>query len=284
MKNLRLQIIVLVIVIGLTAAMFVAYLWYRRAHPRYVPPPPRPEVTLTIIPGWNLRQVAEYLVAKGLASSTAQVYELTGEPAKLRSSFYSVFCATKHIPAWCVPDKPITLEGYLAPETIRVFADSLPKDVILKFADQRDQELFLKNPDLARGLNIAGYNTHEVLTVASLIEKEVKHDADRFKVADILWRRLARGWALQVDSSVHYAIGRSGDPFTTAVERQVDSPWNTYKYPGLPPGPIANPGLESIKAALYPEKNDFWYFLSGRDGKIYYAKTLEEHNRNKKYL
>jgi UPF0755 protein len=83
---------------------------------------------------------------------------------------------------------------------------------------------------------------------------------------------------------VHYAVDRTGDVFTTSKEREFESPWNTYKYPGLPLGPIANPGIESIKATLYPEKNNYWYFLAGKDGTIYYGRTLEEHNANKRHL
>ncbi|MEK7213333.1 MAG: endolytic transglycosylase MltG, partial [Patescibacteria group bacterium] len=87
------------------------------------------------------------------------------------------------------------------------------------------------------------------------------------------------------DSSVHYAVNRTGTVFTTSKERQVDSLYNTYKYPGLPLGPISNPGLLAIKAALYPSPNNYWYFLSDEEGKIHYARTLEEHNLNKaKYL
>jgi UPF0755 protein len=126
---------------------------------------------------------------------------------------------------------------------------------------------------------------NQFLTLASIVEKETRHDIDRPIVADILARRLQRGWALQVDSSVHYAVDRSGDIFTTAKERESDSYWNTYKYPGLPPGPISSPSLESIRAVLYPQANDYWYFLSDTNGSMHYAKTLEEHNRNVyKYL
>ena len=117
-----------------------------------------------------------------------------------------------------------------------------------------------------------------------MVEEEVQHPEDKAKVADILWRRYKNNWALQLDSSVHYVVDKTGNVFTTGKERSVDSLWNTYKYPGLPLGPIANPGLESIKAALYPEKNSYWYFLTGKDGTVYYAKTLEEHNANKRKL
>jgi UPF0755 protein len=88
---------------------------------------------------------------------------------------------------------------------------------------------------------------------------------------------------LQVDSSVNYASGKSG-LYTSAEDRARDSGWNTYKNRDLPLGPINNPGISSLYAALSPEPNDFWFFLTAPDGKVYYARTLEEHIANKKYL
>lgn len=259
----------LIIIILLAAIIFFAYFLYRKTYSKIVIKP-RVEVTLTIIPGWNLRQVADYLVLKGLATSTEAVYQITQRPLAYKEGHQAVSLLTAE--NW---------EGYLAPETYRVFADATTGEVIIKLVNQREAEL----QSIGREVLIAsGRTIHELLTMASIIEKEVKFEADRALVADILWRRVKLGWALQVDSSVHYAINKTGEVFTTAKERAINSPWNTYKYKGLPPGPISNPSLESIKAALYPEHNDYWYFLSGKDGKIYYAKTLEEHNANKKYL
>ncbi|MCX6780450.1 MAG: endolytic transglycosylase MltG [Candidatus Magasanikbacteria bacterium] len=262
------------------------FFYYQRSHPKKVAIPPRPEVTLTIIPGWNLRQVADYLVEKGLASSTQAVYDITGEPTKK-------FDTKEQLNFW--PETVVThmkpyglsMEGYLAPETIRVFADAdLADGVIRKFELEREIELEKILPDIqAADIEGTKKTLHQILTMASIVEKEVKHDSDRAIVADILWRRLQKGWALQVDSSVHYAVDKTGNVYTTAKDRQVDSAWNTYKYPGLPPGPICNPSIESIKAAIYPVKNDYWYFLSDTDGNMHYAKTLDEHNQNKyKYL
>jgi UPF0755 protein len=272
--------------------------YYKKTHTRqYAPIPPRPEVTLTIIPGWNLRQVADYLMKQGFASSTDDVYLYTGKPAEPLGPNAAF--------------ETVNLEGNLAPETYRVFKDATLQDIINKFSDQRNKEFnsldmsgletykVFKNVSLGelvkklseqrnKELGIkspgAGYDRNIILTMASLVEKEARTEQDRKMVADILWRRAHNRWALQLDSSVHYAVDRSGDVFTTDKERDVDSPWNTYKYPGLPPTPIANPGLKSINAVINPEKNDYWYFLSGKDGKMYYARTLDEHNLNKRKL
>ncbi len=286
-------------IIGLIALFCVlmgtCFFYYRYLHPKYITPPPRPEITLTIIPGWNLRQIAEYLVSKGFATSTKNVYELTGEPV----TFYYIDCSkdlrTSPLAKPCPSDfysmyeshsgfagknAGISLEGFLAPETYRVFADAKLSDVINKFLDQGYKDYWVGTSTiLSTGIPLGDF-----LTMASIIEKETKFDEDRPIVSDILWRRVKKGWALQVDSSVHYAIDKTGNVFTTNKERQFDSLWNTYKYPGLPPGPICSPSVESMQASINPKENDYWYFLSGKDGHMHYAKTLEEHNKNKKYL
>lgn len=237
--------------------------WYRRVHPVFIPLPPRVEITLTIIPGWDLRDVATYLVAQGVASSTRDVYAVTGEPAVSK-------------------DPTGSAEGALAPETVRFFKGVSVERVVKTFHDLRTKQLTAEmQAEIARRKITAP----ELLVMASIVEKEAKTEEDRKLVADILWRRVTLDWALQVDSSVHYAIDKTGTVFTSDKERAVSSPWNTYKYKGLPPGPICMPSIESIQAALYPEKNNYWYFLSGNDGKMHYAKTLGEHNANRvKYL
>lgn len=264
------------------ALILVSGVWYyKKTHPKYIPIPPRPELNITIIPGWNLRQVADYLVKQGVASSTDDVDKLIGKPAvDYRNLGISLPVINE---SSVVSYKPgyVSYEGFLAPETYRIFKDASLLDVIKKLINQRDKEI---DATMWEDINKSGHGFYEILTVASLLEEEVQSPADKAKVADILWRRLAKGWALQLDSSVHYAVDRTGDIFTTNKERDIKSPWNTYKYPGLPLGPISNPGLDSIKAALYPEKNLYWYFLTGKDGAVYYSKTLEEHNFNKRKL
>jgi len=275
MKKIILYILFLFIL------MFGSYKCYRYFNPKYIPLPPRAEITLTIIPGWDLRDVAEYLVSKKLATSTADVYEITGEPARKYkvSDEAFVFGPSDDL----LESRPfgLSMEGYLAPETLRVFADADLSEIVDKFYFARKDQL---TPAILTTVKTSKKSLHEILTLASILEREVRGLEDKKIVADIFWRRLAINWALQADSTVHYAVAKEGNVFTTTKDRQVDSPWNTYKYPGLPPGPICNPGLESIQATLEPTKNNYWYFLTGKDGKVYYAKTLEEHNANKKHL
>ncbi|MFA6105466.1 MAG: endolytic transglycosylase MltG [Patescibacteria group bacterium] len=251
---------------------FTAWRFYLNSRPKSLPIQPREEVTITIIPGWNLRDVADYFVKMGIVSSTKYVFALTGEPATIDTKSYlfgNKILAGK--------GEGLSLEGYLAPETYRVFRDAALGDVVEKLIAEREKEFLQVSSTIQ--------DFHQTLTMASLIEKETRTPEDRRLVADILWRRLKKGWALQLDSSVHYAVDKTGTVFTTDKERDDKSLWNTYKYPGLPPGPICNPSFDSVEAAITPVKNDYWYFLSGNDGKMYYAKTLEEHTANRyKYL
>lgn len=239
-------------------------------------PESRAERTITIIPGWDLRDIAGYFESEGIASST-EIYRLAGEPARLASPAFG------ELPR-VLSGKPsnVSLEGYLAPNTYRVYTDATVEDILQKLllarADELDGEVF-------GALAESGRNAHEILTIASIVEREVQTDADRATVADIFWRRLDAGWGLQADSTVHYVAGKKGDVFTTKEDRARENLWNTYKFAGLPPGPISNPGLASIRAALSPKENDYWYFLTTLDGDVKYAKTFEEHNRNvAKYL
>ena len=117
-----------------------------------------------------------------------------------------------------------------------------------------------------------------------MLEEEVKTIEDKKIVSGILWKRLKIGMPLQVDATILYALGNE-PRWLTYDDLKIDSFYNTYKYVGLPPGPIANPGLDSIMAAIYPQESGYWYYLSAPDGKTYFSQTLEEHNLKKvKYL
>ena len=116
-----------------------------------------------------------------------------------------------------------------------------------------------------------------VVTIASLIEEEARVDEERALVSSVIHNRLEQGRALQMDSTLQYALNKYGQRLLNE-DKDVDSPYNTYKYPGLPPGPIANPGVASLRAALAPAESDFLYFVSNADGKTHtFSKTLREH-------
>ena len=121
-----------------------------------------------------------------------------------------------------------------------------------------------------------GKTINEIITMASIIEKEVPHAEDMKKIAGIFYQRLNIGMAMQSDATINFITGK-GTTRPSAEDLQVASPYNTYKYRDLPPGPISNPGLAAIEAAIYPEKNDFLYFLTTPEGQVIYSRTYAEH-------
>lgn len=126
--------------------------------------------------------------------------------------------------------------------------------------------------------------TGEQLIIASMVEREAKKAEDRPLVASVIWNRLSIGMKLDIDATVQYAVGYWKKDLTIE-DLAIKSPYNTYTNPGLPPTPICNPGLSVINAVLNPAKTDYLYYLTGKDGNMYYAKTIEEHNINvAKYL
>ena len=163
-------------------------------------------------------------------------------------------------------------EGYLFPDTYRFFKKTTPEKVIEKMKKNFEEK--------TRDLSIS----HEIIIMASIIEKEVRGQEDRKIISGILWRRIKEGIGLQVDASLNYILGKTSAKLT-ADDLKVDSQYNTYKYRGLPVGPIGNPGLNAILAALNPSKSPYLFYLSDKDGVTRFAKNFEEHKANKlRYL
>ncbi|MCX6813827.1 MAG: endolytic transglycosylase MltG [Candidatus Azambacteria bacterium] len=217
------------------------------------------EIIITIPEGFNLKQVEDRLVGAGLAKRD-----------ELMNYKFS-----KDVPP-ILADKPksASLEGYLFPDTYRFFKDAALFDIVSKIINNLNDKL---NPDLKIAIKNSSHSTYEILNMASLIEKEIPKDSDRPIVAGILWKRLKAGVPLQVDATLVYITGRNE---IHEADKKINSPYNTYLYRGLPKGPIANPGLSAIKAAIFPETSPYWYYLSAKDGTTIFSKTLEEHNRN----
>jgi peptidoglycan lytic transglycosylase G len=170
------------------------------------------------------------------------------------------------------------VEGWLFPASYE-FDDSTPA------VDQLEQMVSLTKKTL-EDADVAEEDWQRTLVIASIVEGEVSGDADRGKVARVVLNRLEPGppsyGLLQMDSTVHYAEQQRGKAGTTDEQRASDSPYNTYKQPGLPPGPIGNPGAASIEAAANPEPGDWYFFVTVNPdtGETKFATTLEEHNRN----
>ncbi|MDI6591527.1 MAG: endolytic transglycosylase MltG [Patescibacteria group bacterium] len=197
---------------------------------------------ITIIEGWDLKQIGSYLENKGIAGAEE------------------------------LDKKRPELEGYLFPDTYWIKKGESLEEIIEKMKANFQKK--------TKGLKI----TPEILIMASLLEKEVKTKEDKELVSGILWKRLENNIPLQVDATITYITGKK----TIRISKediQIDSPYNTYKYLGLPKGPICNPGLESILASIYPKDSPYWYYLSVPGGKTIFSETLEEHNIAKaKYL
>ncbi|MEJ2441650.1 MAG: endolytic transglycosylase MltG [Patescibacteria group bacterium] len=177
-------------------------------------------------------------------------------------------------------------EGYLFPDTYLFPKTASASAIANKMLSTFDLKI---DSEMEEAINNSGYNLNQIITLASLLERETITNEERPVVAGILWKRVEAGWPLQVDAAVQYAIATADCqgkiecewwPILTKEDLAINSSYNTYKYPGLPPAPIASPGLSSIKAAIFPEDSPYWFYLHDADGEIHYAETLEEHNAN----
>lgn len=183
-------------------------------------------------------------------------------------------------------------EGYLFPDTYLFPKTTTASKVVASMKNTFDKRM----AEFKKDIDNSNLTLNQIVILASLIERETITDEERPIVAGILLNRVNADWPLQVDASVQYALASAKCRNTitncewwprplTKDDLSISSPLNTYKYPGLPPSPISNPGLSSLKAAIYPEETDYWYYLHDEKGQIHYAETLEEHNRNvAKYL
>lgn len=172
------------------------------------------------------------------------------------------------------------LEGYLFPDTYFFMMNSAPEEVIAKM----QENLETKTAKLKDEIKVQNRTFRQILTMASLLEKEAPKTEDRKIISGILWKRLDKKMPLQVDATLDYALGKNTFELT-ADDLKTDGPYNTYTRIGLPPTPICNPGFEAILAAIHPQESPYWYYLSDKKGNIYYSKTFEEHIAKKqKYL
>ena len=173
------------------------------------------------------------------------------------------------------------LEGFLFPDTYHFPLSIGGREVVDRMRENFDGKL---TAEMIQEIEKQGKTIFEIIIMASMIEKEVRTPEDKKLVSGVLWKRLGIGMPLQVDATIIYITGKQ----TTRVslqDLQIDSPYNTYKYQGLPVGPICNPGLDSIIAAIYPEESQYLYYLSAPNGTTHFSRTLQEHNIAKnKYL
>jgi UPF0755 protein len=179
-------------------------------------------------------------------------------------------------------------EGYLFPDTYLFPRDATAGMIVAKMKSVLDQQI---DSEMESQISSSSYSFDEIITLASIVERETKTEDERSLVAGILIKRLENDWPLQVDASVQYAIGNVKCQMSnikcdrwwaipTKDDLEIESPYNSYKFAGLPPTPIANPGFSSIKAAIFPQHSSYWYYIHDPEGQIHFAETLTDHNRN----
>ncbi|NLW20143.1 MAG: endolytic transglycosylase MltG [Clostridiales bacterium] len=229
---------------------------------------------ITVIPGWNVETIADYLVKEGAIPDRAAFLD----KARTGADFADYYYIADVLAARGAAQRKYVLEGYLSPDTYEVYTDASVDDIIKKLLSQT--EAVFKEPLHARAEEL-GMSMDQVITLASLIEKEGK-TADFAKVSAVFHGRLRQNMALGSDVTIKYVSGTTRMALTRE-DLGLDSPYNTYTHKGLPPGPICSPSPAAIQAALHPDEQflqeGFLYFCSKdpNTGELHFSKTLAEH-------
>ncbi len=229
------------------------------------------EEKLTFIEGWRREEIAAAISSKFKVQSS----KLTGEDFLRESE---------------------GLEGYLFPDTYFVSPETTAEELVKMMRENFENKIKNILPESESGQpNLPGITWAQVVNIASIVEREARSTEDKPIVAGILIKRLLNDWALQTDATVQYALGYQGlseapsearseggwwKENLTSEDLKIDSPYNTYLNLGLPPTPICNPGLDSLKATLEPQETDYWYYVSDAEGQMHFSVTNEEHNEN----
>lgn len=235
---------------------------------------------ITIIPGWTVEDVANYLVEIKVLSSADEFLSL----CKSGETYNGYYFIEEMIKTGTVSQRKYALEGYLSPNTYEIYTSSSADTLIKRLLTQTEAAYLSGYDERAQEL---GLTMDEVFTLASMIEKEAK-TSDFAKVSAVFHNRLKAGMTLGSDVTVKYASGSQKMSLNDS-DLAVDSPYNTYTHKGLPVGPICNPSMDAVVAALYPDEQyvaqKYLYFCSAEpeSGKLVFSKTLEEHNKAVSY-
>ncbi|MGZ8446735.1 MAG: endolytic transglycosylase MltG [Candidatus Deferrimicrobiaceae bacterium] len=217
--------------------------------------------------------VAKYQV---IIPDGSTIYDIAQTLGNLELANPSTFLATATSPELAlrmeIPGS--TLEGYLFPDTYTLVKD-MSAEEILRVMVRRFQRKF--TPEMERKAKEEGLTRNQIVTIASIIEKETGVEAEKPMVSAVIRKRLSLGMPLQMDPTIIYGLKKFGGNLTKKDLKTPNS-YNTYLTPGLPPGPICNPGLSALKAAIYPSDTDYLYFVSRNDGSHRFSRTLKEHN------
>lgn len=220
------------------------------------------QIQVTFPEGWTARQMADRLNANDLPGDV--FYSLSQNPSQ---NFFEEFSFLSSLP------KGASLEGFLFPDTYIFGVESSAEIIIKKMLQTFEKKVY------SRYSNID--HLYDKVTLASILEGEVRLDRDRKLVSGIFQKRLDANMRLQSCATIAYALGERKVQYT-AEDLTVDSPYNTYTNDGLPPGPVSNPSLSSLEASFFPEESEYWFFLNDPEtGDTYFAKNFEEHKVNK---
>jgi UPF0755 protein len=206
---------------------------------------------ITIIEGWDIKDIAQYLSDLKICDKE-EFLEIAKD-----------------------------YEGYLFPDTYQMTSAMSALDIVEMMRANFDKKI---SEDLRVEIEEQKKRLSDIIIMASIIEKEVQTFEDKKLVSNVLWKRIGANMPLQSCATIAYITGKHTVKISVE-ETQIDSPYNTYKYIGLPIGPICNPSLDSIKASIFPKENPYWYYLSTPEGETIFSKTFKEHNIAKaKYL
>ena len=219
------------------------------------------QVKFTIPEGFGVKEIAERLDAEGLVDEQEFL-------AKAKTfAPYSYIEQDKDIRYAC--------EGFLFPDTYILHDEPSVDGILQMMAEDFDQRLTPKMRKRAAELNLS---IHDLITLASLVEKEAMYEEDRPIIAQVFFKRLKIGMPLQTDTTIQYLLDAPKED-VSIKDTKIESPYNTYQIKGLPPGPIASPGMAAIEAVLYPADTDYLYFVADRQGHNHYSKSYAEHQQ-----
>ena len=223
------------------------------------------QVRVTIPEGYSFMQIANLLESKGVCTA---------------KDFYDV-CQSYSPKSFSIPsssDRCFKMEGYLFPDTYEFFVDEDPTHALSRLLDNFNTKM---SDELMQKVEASGYSLNQILTIASLIEKETD-GTDRENIASVIYNRLNNigetYHKLQIDASLIYGLGDNYTGTLTSSDLNYNTPYNLSMYEGLPPTPIANPGLASIQAALEPAQTNYYFYALGKDGVHHFFKTYAEHS------
>ncbi|HHX87280.1 MAG TPA: endolytic transglycosylase MltG [Firmicutes bacterium] len=224
----------------------------------------------TIPEGFTVEQMAESLSGQQLLDGCRFLEIASNPPESMIEQFPFVKDA--------VGGGGYVLEGYLFPDTYQINRGASEEEIICLMLSRMNRIIDQRFEQRARELGMTPY---QITTLASIVEKEAVAAGERKRIASVFYNRLADNYLLQSCATIQFILGET-KPVLSTKDTLIESPYNTYLNPGLPPGPICSPGESSIKAVLYPEQSNYYYFVSKNDGsgEHYFGRTLEEHNQN----